>query len=185
LRGAPAGTRARPKEEATAIDPDDVHAHPANVQPLPPTKVDAESREETIERVVKEAEEEQRTPASVETADPSTRRGLNRALLRVVLALAIAGFVVGAVLGLILSLLPGPFELVGRGNIEGSTGWLQTLLYSLVMGAGLALVVTVIGTLIFLAREDGRVERDVEHRTGIQPPAPADPLEPEHDPKAR
>jgi ABC-type Fe3+ transport system permease subunit len=144
-----------------------------------------ESRDETIARALHESEEAQRTPAHMETADPSTRRGLNRALVRIMAILAGAGFIVGAAIGLILSFLSGPFEIVGRGNIEGSTDWLQTLLYTLVMGAGFALVVTVVGSLIFLAREDGRVERDVEHRTGIHPPAPADPIDPRHDPKVR
>lgn len=155
------------------------------MQHHPPTKPEVESREETIERVVHESEEVQRTSASVELVDPSSRRGLNRALARIMLILAGAGFLVGAGTGLLLSFLPGPFELVGRGNGEGSTEWLQTLLYALVMGGGFALVVTVIGTLIFLAREDGRVERDVERRTGIHPPAPADPIDPQHDPKVR
>ena len=168
-----------------ATDPRDGEQHPPNVQHYPPAKADAESREETIERVIHESEEVQRTTAGIEAVDPSSRRGLNRALARVVALLACAGFAVGAGLGLVLSFLPGPFELVGRGNIEGSTGWLQALLYALVMGAGFALVVTVVGTLIFLAREDGRVEREVEGRTGIHPPAPADPLEPQHDPKVR
>jgi len=155
------------------------------VQHYPPTKVEVESREETIERAVRESGEAQRTSASIEPVDPSTRRGLNRALARIMPILAGAGFLVGAAIGLLLSFLPGPFELVGRGNIEGSTEWLQTLLYALVMGGGFALVVTVVGTLIFLAREDGRVERDVERRTGIHPPAPADPIDPQHDPKVR
>lgn len=168
-----------------ATDPDNVQHHPPNVQHHPPTNAEVESREETIERVVHESEEVLGTSASVELVDPSSRRGLNRALLRIVVLLACAGFVVGAALGLILSFLSGPFEIVGRGNIEGSTDWLQTLLYTLVMGAGFALVVTVVGTLIFLAREDGRVERDVERRTGIHPPAPADPIDPQHDPKVR
>jgi hypothetical protein len=117
-------------------------------------------------------EEAQRTSASIEPADPSTRRGLNRALARIMPILAGAGFLVGAAIGLLLSFLPGPFELVGRGNIEGSTEWLQTLLYALVMGGGFALVVTVVGTLIFLAREDGRVERDVERTTASTLPRP-------------
>jgi hypothetical protein len=168
-----------------ATDPDSAQHHPPNVQHHPPTKPEVESREETIERVVHESEEVQRTSASVEIVDPSSRRGLNRALVRIVVLLAGAGFVVGAALGLVLSFLSGPFEIVGRGNVEGSTDWLQTLLYTLVMGAGFALVVTVVGTLIFLAREDGRVERDVERRTGIHPPAPADPIDPKHDPKPR
>lgn len=144
-----------------------------------------ESREETIERAIHESGELQRTSASFEPVDPSSRRGLNRVLVRVVGLLACAGFVFGAALALILSALSGPFELVGRGNIEGSTGWLQTLVYALVMGGGFALVVAVVGTLIFLAREDGRVERDVERRTGLHPPAPADPIDPQHDPKVR
>jgi ABC-type Fe3+ transport system permease subunit len=155
------------------------------VQHHPPTKVEVESREETIARALQESQEVQRTSVRLEQADPSTRRGLNRALLRIMPMLAGAGFIAGAAIGLILSFISGPFEIVGRGNIEGSTDWLQTLLYTLVMGAGFALVVTVIGTLIFLAREDGRVERDVERRTGVNPPAPADPIDPQHDPKVR
>jgi hypothetical protein len=172
LRGAPAGTRARPKEEATAIDPDDVHAHPANVQPLPPTKVDAESREETIERVLEEADEAQNVHAREELVDPTSRRGVNRAVAKRALVLAAVGAVFGAVLALILSFLPGPVE---TDTVPGTIG------YMIVVGIVFAVIFGLIGTLILLAREDGRVEREVERATGRDAPPPASPSDPKYD----
>lgn len=145
--------------------------HLGRDEPATPTPV--ESREETIERVVHEAEAVQQVEPTVQTVDPTSRSGFNRTLVFTIAKLAATGFAIGAVLGLVLSALPGPFEIVGRGNIEGSNGPLQVTLYALVMGVGMALIVAVIGSLILLAREDGRVEHDVERRTGIGPPPPA------------
>jgi hypothetical protein len=172
------------KGGAAIPEHDDVRDGPPSVQVHPPTHPEPESRDETLARVAEEVEAHEHTEP-VAPQDPSTRRGLNRSLWRAIGLLAAGGFVVGAVLGLILSFVQGPFELVGRGNVEGSTEWLQTLAYTLVLGGAVALVTVVIGTLIFLAREDGRVEREVEETTGTEPVAPGSPGDPEHDPTPR
>ena len=44
-----------------------------------------------------------------------------------------------------------------------------------------AIVFGMITTLILLAREDGRVEREVERRTGRGPERPGSPIHPKHD----
>jgi hypothetical protein len=82
--------------------------------------------------------------------------------------------VVGAIAGLILSLSPGPFE---------TNGWGETVGDMVLLAGALALVVGVLSTLILLAREDGRVEREVERKTGRtgHEPGPGSPSSPEHD----
>jgi hypothetical protein len=116
-----------------------------------PAEPHAESREETIERVV------ETDPATGGGVDPSTRRGVNFRLWRALTGWALAGAVIGAVAGVILSLAPGPFE---TGSVAGTVG------YAGVHAVALAIVFSMIGSLITLEREDGRVERDVERRTG-------------------
>lgn len=71
-----------------------------------------------------------------------------------------------------LSQVPGPFEASGAAGAAG---------YTLALGVAGALVGAVIGTLLTLAREDGRVEREVEERTGRGPEGAAGPISPEHD----
>jgi hypothetical protein len=148
--------------------------HPHSVQQHPPTAPDPETREETVARVIDEADEVQRGRAREELVDPSTRRGVNRALARTALTAAAIGFVAGAVIALILSLVPGPFE---------TSGWGDTIGYMAGIGAALALVVGVLASLALLAREDGRVERDVERRTGRtgDEPGPGSPQDPRYD----
>jgi uncharacterized protein (DUF58 family) len=87
---------------------------------------------------------------------------------------AAIGGVFGVVAGLVLSLVPGPFE---------TDGWGATIGYMIVLGGALALVVGVLSTLILLEREDGRVEREVERKTGRtgDEPGPGSPSRPEHD----
>jgi hypothetical protein len=121
------------------------------------THADPESREETIARVIDESDRAQGITAHEELEDPTTRRGVNRSLTRGALAFAGIGAIVGAVAGLILSLAPGPFETDSVGSAIG---------YMLGLAAALAVVVGVIATLILLEREDGRVEREVERKTG-------------------
>ena len=55
---------------------------PHTIQHDQPAKPDVESREETIERVVHEADEAQNVTAREELADPTSRRGVNRAVVR-------------------------------------------------------------------------------------------------------
>lgn len=143
-----------------------------SVQPDRPAKPDVETREETVERVVREADEHQAVPAREELADPTTRRGVNRTLARNALIAAGIGAVAGAVLGIVLSLLPGPVE---TDSAAGAAG------YAVVMAVLVAIVVGLIATLILLAREDGRVEREVERATGRAPEAPGSPSDPKYD----
>ena len=147
--------------------------HPAHVDPHPPTAPSPEPREETIARAVGEADVQEVTP-QVEGEDPSTRRGLNRTVTQSALLFAAVGAVAGAVAGLVLSLMPGPFE---------TNGWGATVGYMIVLAGALALVVGVLATLILLEREDGRVEREVERKTGStgREPGPGSPSSPEHD----
>ncbi len=113
-------------------------------------------------------------PSFMNTVDPSTRRGVNRALAKTALIAAAIGFVAGAVIALILSLVPGPFE---------TSGWGDTIGYMVAIGAALALVVGMLASLALLAREDGRVEREVERRTGRtgHEPGPGSPGDPRYD----
>jgi hypothetical protein len=89
---------------------------PHTIQPDRPARPPAESREETIERAIEEADS-QHVHAREELVDPTSRRGVN---------------------GLI-------------------------------------------ATLILLAREDGRIEREVERKTGRGPEPPGSPIDPKHD----
>ncbi len=146
--------------------------HPHSVQPDRPAKPPAESREETIDRVLEEADEAQHVHAREELVDPTSRRGVNRAVTKRALLLAGAGAVFGAVLALILSLLPGPVE---TDTVPGTIG------YMVVSGIVFAIIFGLIGTLILLAREDGRVEREVERATGRDAPPPASPSDPKYD----
>ena len=142
-----------------------------SVQHDEPAYRDVETREETVARVMDQ--EEAVGAEQGGSADPSTRRGLNRVLWRTVATWAGAGFVLGALIGLVLSVAPGPFETGGMGDAAG---------YAVGLGAAFALVVALLATLFLLEREDGRVEREVEHQSTGEQPAPAGPSEPEHDP---
>jgi hypothetical protein len=141
-----------------------------SVQQDLPAHPDTETREETIARVVDpdEAVGAERGGSS----DPSSRRGLNRTLGRTLAGLAAAGAIVGAVVGLVLSLSPGPVE---TDSVVGAIGHMVAL------AAAGALVVAVVGALLTLAREDGRVEREVEEATGRGAEGAASPSAPEHD----
>lgn len=131
--------------------------HPRNVDPHPPTALEPETREETIAKAVGEGDQVQDVTPSAEGEDPTTRRGLNRAVVQSALRYGAVGFVVGAVIALILGFLPGPFEADSWGGRVG---------YMVILGAAFALLVAMLATLMLLAREDGRVERNVEAKTG-------------------
>ena len=124
--------------------------------------------------MIDEADKLQHGHAREELVDPSTRRGVNRALAKTALIAAAIGFVAGAVIALILSLVPGPFE---------TSGWGDTIGYMVAIGAALALVVGMLASLVLLAREDGRVEREVERKTGRtgHEPGPGSPGDPRYD----
>lgn len=122
----------------------------------------AESREETIDRVLDEQErvlasEDEQSGIVDPGRDPSSRRGLNRRTLRG----AAIGFAVGAVIGLLVALLfelqPEPLD-TGRPIYQAM--WLSFMAIAIgVPGA-------IIGAYMALEREDGRVEQDVERTIG-------------------
>ena len=149
---------------------DEIPQH--SVQPTRPAKTEVESREETVERALDEADRSQNVHARKETVDPTTRRGVNRTIARDALVFAGIGAVVGAVLGVVLSFLPGPVE---TDSVAGAVG------YAVVMAVLVAVIFGLIATLILLAREDGRVEREVERATGHEPEPPGDPIDPKYD----
>jgi hypothetical protein len=153
-----------------------------SVQQDLPAQPDVETREETIARVIDETE-----AAGAEhggSPDPSTRRGVQRTLVGTLLVAGATGAVVGAVLGTALSFWPGPRE-EGRGlGIQGDGVW-HTISYAAVMAIALAIVFAVVAAFLTLAREDGRIEREVEEQTGRGPEGAGSPSDPEHDLKAR
>lgn len=144
--------------------------HSQSVQRDQPARVDVETREETIARVIDQTEAVGADRGG--SADPSTRRGVQRTLAGAFVVFGAAGALVGGVLGLVLSLLPGPFE---TSSVLGALG------YTITMAAAGALIGGVIGALVTLAREDGRVEREVEENTGRGPEGAASPGAREHD----
>lgn len=135
-----------------------------------PAHPDAETREETIARVV--GDEEAAGAERGGSPDPSTRRGVQRTVWGALAVGASAGFVIGAIAGLVLSIAPGPIE---TDSVGGALG------YALGLGAAVAIVGAMLTALLTLAREDGRVERQVEHETGQPPRGPGKPSSPEHD----
>lgn len=141
-----------------------------SIQQDTPAAPDVETREETIARVV--GEEEAVGAERGGSPDPSTRRGVQRTLWGAIAVGAGAGFVVGAIAGLVLSLAPGPVETDSVGAALG---------YTLGLGAAVAIVGAMLTALLTLAREDGRIERQVEHETGAPPQGPGRPGSPEHD----
>ncbi len=128
-----------------------------------PAEPHPEPREETIAKAIDASEA---AGAPVDRVDPSTRRGVNFRLGRALVGWATVGAVIGVVAGIVLSLAPGPFE---TGSVAGAIG------YAAVLGFAGALVFSMIGSLITLEREDGRIERDVEESTGRGPEPPGDP----------
>lgn len=142
-----------------------------------------ETREQTVARVVDEEE-----AAGAEyggSPDPSTRRGVQRTLAGTVAIAALLGAVVGGLLGLGLSFWPGGPQEGGRGLGVQGEGFAHHTLYALVLAAGMAAIFAVVTAFWTLAREDGRIEREVESRTGRGPEGPGRPSKPEHDLKRR
>jgi hypothetical protein len=162
---------------ADAGTPDD-----RDVQRLPSSEGPAESREETLKRVLEEEDAVEVSRERVD-ADPSTARGYQRTLLSRIPRFGLLGAGVGVLIGLLLIWGPGPLDapLVGgpgRGTVTtlaGSIGFL--VLCAVVFG----LVFAALSGLIYNAREDGRTERRVEEDTGVDPGPPARGLDAKHD----
>lgn len=145
-----------------------------SVQQDLPADPDVETRQETVARVA--GSEEAAGRGFGGSVDPSSRRGLNRTLWRTLLVAGGIGFLVGAAVALILSVAPGPFE---TDSVSSAIGYMALL------GLAVGIVSAMVFALLTLAREDGRVERKVEQRTGHGPEGPAEPSPPETDLKPR
>lgn len=141
-----------------------------NVQQDLPASPEVETREETIARVV--GDEEAVGAERGGSPDPSTRRGVQRTLGGVIAIGAAVGFVVGAVAALVLIVAPGPLDADGVGAAIG---------YMVGLGAAVAIVGGMLSALLTMAREDGRIEREVEEETGQVPSGAGRPSSPEHD----
>ncbi|WP_217915509.1 hypothetical protein [Miltoncostaea marina] len=149
-----------------------------SVQPDMPATPDVETREETIARLAGEDEAVARELGG--SPDPSARRGVTRTVWTTIFRWGAIGAAAGAVLGIIFSLIPGPRE-EGRGiGVQGEGVW-HTVGYALVMAVAVAIVAAMVAALLTLEREDGRVEREVEHTTGRGPEGPGSPSSPSTD----
>lgn len=156
-------------------------AQPTNrtTEYFPPTDGHGETRDETLERLV----EDERVPvARADIAgDPTTRRGKNTKLVVRPHIAALIGAGVGTLVGLLLALIPGvpgPGGGVGGGQ-DFQIG--DAIGYMVVLAIAVAAVTFVIAGLIYVEREDGRMEREAEERTGHPSEPPAAPLDPKHD----
>jgi hypothetical protein len=150
---------------------------------FPPTTQNAESREETVRRALRDDPLAARE--SVER-DPSVRRGAEWTIFVRRPIYAVIGAAFGAVLGLVLAIGPGPLNIPLLGNIgDPERGTITTLFgtlgFMVLLAFVFALVFMAISGLLQSAREDGRTERRVEESTGERPGPPADPLDPRHD----
>lgn len=146
----------------------------------PPAQPHAESREETLDRVL--AESEQVGGDAPRAADPSTRRGFNEALGRQMLRGAIVGAVAGVVIAVLLRwVAPAPLTGWPGGRSFSDSELVNWVGWTLALAVALAIVMMVIAAFLHLAREDGRIEREVERATGHRPEGPGRPLGPEHD----
>lgn len=146
------------------------HSETHSVQQDLPADPDVETREDTVARLAGSDEAVGREYGG--SADSSTRRGVNRSLWRTLGLAGAIGFAVGAAAALIFSLAPGPFETDSVGAMIG---------YMALLGFAVGVVSAMVFALLTLAREDGRVEREVEEQTGRGPEGPGHPSSPSTD----
>lgn len=150
---------------------------PAGASQHPPTQgssAGAETREETIARVAGEDATPEPVPDSSITEDPSDRRGLTRILaLRWITIGALAGAAVGAVVAVFAWFLFDDDVLGGDGGRIGVT-------IGIVLGA--AIIGGVFSGLWNLAREDGRIQREIEEDHPSASEGPGDGSDPRLDP---
>lgn len=137
---------------------------PRSTQHDLPAEPHAESREETLNKAVDA--NEAALAKSGGSVDASTSRGINQKLRKALVRWSAIGAVIGAAAGVILSLSPGPFETHNVGGLIG---------YAALLALAGGLIFALIGALVSLEREDGRVERDVENATGRGPEGPGSP----------
>jgi hypothetical protein len=114
-----------------------------------------ESREETVAHATGGPAEARRA-----MEDETSRRGIWTRLARVVAVWGALGLAGGVVLGIVLQLVGVP---VGAGSGDLASAGEKTLFVGL-LGIAVGVVAGLVGALLTLAREDGRVAAEVEHR---------------------
>lgn len=122
-----------------------------HVEYFPPTRPHAESRGHALRRIVLAGHLDE-GPEPLD-ADLISAMGGNRRIAGRAGVVALAAGAVGALAGLVLSRIPGPFEVSSTAGTAG---------YVIVLGIALALIATLVGTLVMLEREDGHMEDLVE-----------------------
>lgn len=162
-----------------------------SVEHFPPAGGDAahaETREETVRKVVAEQREIVGTQGAGDAgnpyADPSTRRGANRGFLRSGLIGAVSGLILGAIVAGIALQFDTPLR--GRGLGAEDSGVMSNIGDAIhwVVAASIAFAIIgfLLGIYMGLEREDGRVERQVEEAQGVSPEEGLGrPLDPKHD----
>lgn len=128
------------------------------VEFFPPTRPHAESRGDTLDRVVHDAHLDE-GPEPIDS-DLTTATGGNRRIAKKAGIVMVVGALVGAIGGLILTVIPGPFD---TDTTAGTIG------YMLVLGFAVGVIVALVSTLLMLEREDGRVEHEVEEYRAHHP----------------
>lgn len=129
-----------------------------SIEYFPPSFPRGETRDMTLNRVIREAHLDER-PEPIE-GDPTTVSGGNRRIARRVALVAVLAAIAGALVGLVLAYGPDPF---GDSSTEGIVG------HMVIMGLAFALIGALISTLILLEREDGRMEHAVEEFAHTHP----------------
>lgn len=159
------------------VDPEPGHGH--SHPPAHDEAQSAETRQETVDRVLAETRQDdvEAAQGSDPGADASTRRGFNRAVwLR-----AGMGFVGGLALGAAIILVANAVQPEALGEPSGMALVGAIFVTGLLMGV----IVAIITAFVTLEREDGRIEREVEKDVGGNQPSPADASEPELDVESR
>ncbi|MEQ8833021.1 MAG: hypothetical protein RIB67_01095 [Miltoncostaeaceae bacterium] len=134
-----------------------------DVEHFAPTTPHAESRSETLARVVHDEHLEE-SPGRV-GADPTTASDRPPRAVARALAAAGVGAVFGAIVGLVLALTsPGPFAVDGIADTAG---------YMVILGGAFAVIAGLVAGLLLAEREDGRTEDAVEEEVGEEQPPPA------------
>lgn len=153
--------------------------NPPHISRHPPTEGDggyAESREETIERVVGEEMAPEPVADATAAEDPSSRRGI---LSLVAGRWFWIGVGIGAGVGAIVALATWP--VLDADAVGGDAG--KIALAGAIVLAG-AVIGGVLSVLVNVAREDGRIQREVEEDHPSASRGPGHGSDPQIDPPA-
>lgn len=129
-----------------------------SIEYFPPSEPHAESRTATLDRVI-HADHLDERPEPID-GDSTTLSGGNARIAKRVALAATAAAVVGAVVGWIIAVAPGPFHDSSALGIAGHT---------IIMALALAVITTLVTTLMLLEREDGRSAREEESFAHVHP----------------